>query len=177
MIAPEDRISKVRNQYGRTIEDILAKESEFDLYEVLGAIEVLVGSKISKKLATTASERMIFAFTWLGREVQNGGFHQYFFNSAGDFWKDVLYGLRAIGDEQGLALFQQTLSIFQESSPSDDRFIRQDQLEKLEEEDEERVWDHFRRMTEQYFGNAFPKWEAVFDYVKRHKDEFDLRDA
>ena len=44
MIAPEDVIEKVRNTYGQTIDNILAKESQRDLYEILGAIEVLVGS-------------------------------------------------------------------------------------------------------------------------------------
>jgi hypothetical protein len=112
MIAPEDFIEKVRVIYGRTIGEILAKEPERDLYDILGAIQTLVGSKIYRKLPTSRAERMVFAFTWMALEVRNGGFHQYFFNSAGDFWQDVMSGLAAIGDEAGLSLFQGTISIF-----------------------------------------------------------------
>ena len=88
LVAPE-KGGKRPNNAGRTIEEILRKESECDIYALLGAIEVLVKSKIQQKLPTSPAERMVFAFTWLGREVQNGGFHQFFVNSAGDFWKDL----------------------------------------------------------------------------------------
>src|SRR6266550_1839179 len=143
MIAPAEKIAEVRAKCGGTIKEILAKEDVYDLYAILGAIEILVGSKISQKLPTTVSERMIFALRWLQIEVQNGGFHQYFFNSAGDFWKDGLEGLIAVGDARGLALFGQVLSIFPNATPSGDRFTRQDQLKALEERDEDGLWKHF----------------------------------
>ena len=177
MIAPEEKISEARTTYGRTIQEIIAKEPERGIYKVLGAIEVLVGSKIYQNLTTSLAERMVFAFTWLAREVRNGGFHQYFFNSAGDYWKDVLDGLMAIGDEDGLARYRQVLSIFPDSTPSVDRLTRLEQLEKLEEEDEEKVSDHFNRLNQEYFSSPFPKWELVYDYVKTHPEEFDLRGA
>ena len=177
LAAPEEKVESVRTKAGRTIEEILHKESEFDIYALLGAIEVLVGSKIQQNLQTSPSERMIFAFAWLAREVQNGGFHQFFVNSAGDFWKDVLNGLVAVGDENGLALFRQTLSIFPDSSPSEDRDTRLDQLDELEEHDEDKVLDRFKSVTDHYFRAPFPNWELVFDYVKTHPDEFDLQHA
>lgn len=177
MIASEDKMAEVRQKYGRTVEEILAKAPESDLYKILGAIEVLVSSKIYQKLTTTLGERMVFAFTWLQIEVQNGGFDQYFFNSAGDFWRDVLDGLVAIGDERGLARFRDVISIFPNSSPSPDRFTRQDQLSVLEEQDEERYSQHFETVTRDYYQESFPKWELVYDYVKTHTGEFDLRAA
>ena len=53
MIAPEEKIAEARTTYGRTIQEILAKEPERGIYKVLGAIEVLVGSKIYQKLPTS----------------------------------------------------------------------------------------------------------------------------
>jgi hypothetical protein len=144
---------------------------------VLGAIEVLVGSKIYQKLPTSISERMVFAFTWLAREVQNGGFHQFFSNSAGDFWKDVLNGLLQIEDEAGLAAFYETLSIFPKSTPSENRDTRIDQLSELEETKEQELFDHFEKMTQRYYQRPFPDWNAVFDYVKTHPNEYDLQNA
>jgi hypothetical protein len=177
MIAPEDVIEKVRVTYGRTVEEILAKEPERDLYDILGAIQTLVGSKIYRKLGTTPAERMVFAFTWMAIEVRNGGFHQYFFNSAGDFWKDVLDGLSAIGDEHGVNLFRRTLSIFPNASPFEHRSARQEQLSELEEKDEGAVTKHFSATTNEYLIKPFPRWDIVFHYVKEHRDQFDLRDA
>ena len=177
MIASEETIARARRTYGRSIEEILSKESDHDLFSILGAIEVLVGSKIYQKLPTSPAERMVFSFTWLAREVQNGGFHQFFTNSAGDFWKDILHGLQVIGDDDGKTSFLEVLSIFQNSEPSQDRNDRLDELELLEDEDEEKVWSHFREKTDQYFSAPFPNWQLVFDYVKSHPSEFDLQKA
>jgi hypothetical protein len=177
MIASEEAMAAVRQKCGRTIDEILAKSGEYDLYEILGAIEVLVGSKIYQKLPTTLGERMVFAFKWMQIEVQNGGFGQYFFNSAGDFWQDVLDGLVVIGDERGLARFREVLSLFPNSSPSPDQFTRQDQLSAIEEQDEKRYSQHFNVVTREYFRESFPKWELVYDYVRTHTSEYDLRAA
>jgi hypothetical protein len=177
MFAPDEIVEKARSEYGRTIQEVLSREPQEDLYSIIGAVEVLIGSKIKKGLPTSCRERMVFAFVWLAREVQNGGFHQYFFNSAGDYWKDVLEGLKNIGDEGGTAAFQNVLSIFPESSPSAERFDRQAQLNKLSEVDEERVWDHFNIVTNLYFRTPFPNWGKVFGDLKAHTEDFDLRNA
>ena len=95
MIASEEKMAEVRTKCGRTIDEILAKAPEYDPYEILGAVEVLVSWKIYQNLPTTLGERMVFACKWMAIEVQNGGLDQYFFNSAGDFWTDVLGGLRS----------------------------------------------------------------------------------
>jgi hypothetical protein len=177
MIAPEHIVERVRVTYGRTVEEIIKKLPERDIHDILGAIHTLVGSKIARKLKTSPAERMLFASTWMVIEVHNGGFHQYFFNSAGDFWKDVLGGLSAIGDEHGFSLFRRVLSIFPNESPSEDRFVRQKQLSELEERDERAVTNHFSRTTDEYFREPFPKWELVLDHVKMHADQFDLQNA
>jgi len=177
LVAPDQKIIQARTAYGRTIEEILSKEPVHDLYKILGAIEVLVGSKLARNLPTSPAERMVFALTWLAREVGTGGFRQFFINTAGDFWQDVLDGLIAIGDETGAALFRQTLSIFPDSMPSEDRSTRLEQLNALEDEDEDKLSCHLNSMTAQYFSNSFPKWELVFNYVKTHPNEFDFRNA
>ena len=132
MSAIEEKVAEVHAKYGRTIREILAKENQHDRYEILGAIEMLIFSKLQKKLTTSKSERMVFGFAWLVREVNNGGFHQYFLNSSGDYWKDVLWGLEAISDGKGLAAFKKVLSIFPDSTPSEITSERINQLDKLD---------------------------------------------
>jgi hypothetical protein len=174
VIAPEELIAEVRAKCRRTIEEILAKAPDLDPYEILGAVEVLVGSKLHKELQTTPGERMVFASKWMAIELNNGGFDQYFFNSAGDFWRDVLVGLRIIGDKRGLASFREVLSIFPDAYPSVDRYKRQRQLFAL---DETTYWNHFEKVSRRYWDDPFPNWELVYDYVKKHPKEFDLSGA
>jgi hypothetical protein len=174
MIASDEKIAKARQLYGRSIDEILSKEPKYDLYQILGAIEVLVGAKIYKKFETSSSERMIFALTWLAREVQNGGFHQYFLNSAGDFWEDVADGLVAIGDHEGWALFRKATDIFPQGTPSKNRLDRQAEMSAL---DDEQIHRYFGQLTNDYFIKPFPDWGLVFDYVKRNRNAFDLQNA
>lgn len=51
MIAPSETVAEIRAKCGETIKEILDKEDIYDLYAILGAVEVLVGSKIYKKMA------------------------------------------------------------------------------------------------------------------------------
>jgi len=219
----DKRMAEVREKYGRTIHEILSKEKLYDRYEILGAIEMLVFSKLHQKLTTSKSERMVFGFAWLLREVQNGGFDQYFLNSAGDYWEDVLYGLEAISDKDGLAAFKKVLSIFPNSTPSQERSERHDQISRLkglievteeefseavknaqqiapdsesgeeglksftfieldldkrtEDNEYERVENHWKTMDKEYYSRPYPDSKLVYEYVKSHAGDFDLEKA
>jgi len=45
----------------------------------------------------SADERTVFAVTNFESEVYNGGFWQYFFNSAGDHYRQTVVGLNVLG--------------------------------------------------------------------------------
>jgi hypothetical protein len=177
LVAPEEKIAQARTQYGRSIEEILSKAPRYDLFQMLGAIEVLVGSKLNQNLGTSSAERMVFALTWFAREVGTGGFRQFFINSAGDFWADVLHGLTVIGDSSGADAFRQALAVFPESAPSKDRSVRLRQLDALESEQEEEITRSLAEVTDRYFRSPFPNWNLVFGYVKNHPQEFDFSKA
>lgn len=51
-------------------------------------------------------EKRYFAVGVLEREVYNGGFHQYFFNSSGGYYDYALLGLQEINAPQSLGLLQ-----------------------------------------------------------------------
>ena len=73
-------------------------------------------------------QQMYVAVFWLDSEVNNGGHSQYFFNSFGDNWKLALDGLRAMGFEERLEIFDGVLSLFGSHEPFTDRDKRQNQL-------------------------------------------------
>ena len=55
--------------------------------------------------ATLSEEnKLFFAINTLIGEVYNGGFHQYFINSASDYYDKCIAGLHQIGAERSLAL-------------------------------------------------------------------------
>jgi hypothetical protein len=62
-------------------------------------------------------------------EWQNGGFHQYFTNPAGNDWPDTLVALERMGASRIKKLFKSALAVFRDSAPSTDHLTRAKQLE------------------------------------------------
>ena len=76
----------------------------------------------------------VFQCVWgLEAEVNNGGFSQFYFNSAGDHAADTVKSLETIGANHTANLVRQANALFGEAGPSSDRFTRQKQLFALED--------------------------------------------
>jgi hypothetical protein len=89
----------------------------------------------------TEDQRHFYAIWCLDADVNNGGFDQYFFNSAGDYCADALLGLRAIGAERAADILAQALALFPGPGPSPEREARQLQLERFTESEQEALED------------------------------------
>lgn len=81
----------------------------------------------------TPEERVVLDVSELEAEVNNGGFHQFFFNSAGNRVASVKVGLRELGAHRLLHIVEQACSRFPGGSPRADQNERQEQLLALGE--------------------------------------------
>jgi Domain of unknown function (DUF4375) len=63
-------------------------------------------------------------------EVNNGGFDQFFFNSAGDRTMETIYALETIGAVKMASILKRAAGKFPGGSPPRDRYARQDVLLK-----------------------------------------------
>lgn len=70
-------------------------------------------------------------------DVNNGGFHQFFFNSAGDRTAQVLQALKAIGAHHTAGILERACSKFPGGAPPSDRFERQGVLDVIAPECDE----------------------------------------
>jgi len=77
----------------------------------------------------TRPEQVFDAIWWLEAEVNNGGFDQYMFNSAGDRCELVLDALAEVGAHATAEICREMYAMMPDGRPSTDRFTRQDQLE------------------------------------------------
>jgi hypothetical protein len=83
-------------------------------------------------------ERQLHAFGWLRTELNNGGFDQLFFNSAGDLVPDAVLAARAAGAPDLADLVELAMSVLG-SGYQTDREKRQELLLALTEEDEDQL--------------------------------------
>src|ERR1700741_949977 len=64
-------------------------------------------------------------------EVNNGGFDQYFYNSAGDSTAETIQALEAIGALQMADILRRAAAMFPGATPPKERFARHDVLLEL----------------------------------------------
>jgi hypothetical protein len=107
--------------------------------------------------ALLPQEQQYVALYWLVTEVMNGGFHQYFFNSAGDMAPLAIEGLKAVGACESLRILERALAIFPLGTYSTDRGSR---------------WKGLRAIS----GNADAEIQAfdqVSDALQNYPEDFD----
>jgi len=84
----------------------------------------------------------VFVCIWALRgQVDNGGFHQYYFNGTGDLAMETVEALKHIGAKHTSDLLIKSNSYFENGVPPKNREIRIEQLSKLTEQSETELED------------------------------------
>jgi hypothetical protein len=87
--------------------------------------------------ALTPDEQLLVVIWALEAEVNNGGFHQYYFNSSGDFARYASRMLREIGAKNMAQIVDEANAVFGPVGPPDNRDERQKALETIDDDS----WD------------------------------------
>ena len=159
---------KIRRDLGNTFAEILAREPEVGRDRIHDAIHQAISWKKWIRQPLEQIESAYMGVYAMHVEVNNGGFHQFFFNSAGDYWRDVLWLMREVHDTDGVRRLQQVTSVFPKGEPSVVRTERWKQLTDLEKWPWKK-WRsnrHFRHHDLQYFEKPFPDRELFWKVVR-----------
>ena len=108
---------------------LLSEGSEIDLIKISEAVwarEAAVGAN-----GLTPAEKVFLRVWNLEAEVNNGGFNQYYQNSAGDHALETPAALREIGASEAASLVESANQVFGPTGPSRDRDERTRALEQL----------------------------------------------
>jgi len=149
---------------GTTTEEILSRDDS----KILGALNYRIGQKAKTRI--TEAERRLVAVYWLDGEVHNGGFDQYFFNSAGNDSEAALAGLKEMGASGAAALLERSMALFPGGKPPADRQKRQQAMDRIREQSKP-VWgqcdDAFYELKEDLH-------QLVLEYAKKKRTEIVL---
>jgi len=104
----------------------------------------------------------------LEREINNGGFNQYFWNSSGNFAHETLMSLQLTGASTTADILQQAIDQFPNGIVPQDWTNRQEMVEQIEEIANE-VWEELDQKFYEYADNLNT---LNLDFVKQHIDEF-----
>ena len=108
----------------------------------------------------------------LEREINNGGFNQYFFNSSGNYAHETLIALKAIGANNTAKMLQNAINEFPDHLVPKDWEKRQKIVTRIEAKANP-VWD---KLDDEYFAIT-PATEYLddlcIDYIKRYQKDFE----
>jgi len=88
----------------------------------------------------TEAELTAYVVDGAEREVANGGFNQFYFNSAGDQARETVEALHRIGADKMAEIVERANAAFGERGPNPDRDKRQEQLDDIAEASEQ-LWN------------------------------------
>ncbi len=123
------------------------------------------GEKIEK---LNASQKTFFLVENLEREINNGGFGQFYFNSSGDFSQETVNVLLEIGAKKTAEIIKRANAEFKNGIIPQNRYERQNELELIEEKAEE-VWNKCNLEFYEYHEDLT---ELLIAYVINHKADF-----
>jgi len=124
-----------------------------------------LGDEIDK---LTEEQKLFYYNQCLEREINNGGFSQYFFNSSGDFTHQTLQSLQTIGATKTADILQKAIDQFPDKKVPHDRNERKEILEQIEETVSP-IWEELDQ--------KFLKYEEDLntmhiEFVKKNMDKF-----
>lgn len=112
--------------------------------------------------------RQVLLIEDLEMEVNNGGLHQYYFNSASDWAREVPGALRAVGAHRMADIVATANARFGPDGPPADRAARQALLDDMPE-------DAFEELTDDFLDYPDPLGELVVRYVNEYRAAFERR--
>ena len=142
-----------------TVEEIQATDDMWTINEPMYWTINIYGSYddyLESANSFTVEQRYLNAISWYFAEVNNGGHHQFFYNSTGIVWEDALAGLRLFKMDELADNLQSVIDYFGGSVP----FNREERWTILKE------WD------DEVFDFLDGKDDVVYEYEGIYEDTF-----
>lgn len=116
----------------------------------------------------TEPQKTFYFNQYLEKEINNGGFNQYFYNSSGDFAHQTIISLRQINANKTADILQLAIDQFPNSTVPKEHSVRQEILEKIEVEANE-TWEQLDKRFLEYEDNLY---DLNIEFIKQKRSSF-----
>lgn len=113
-------------------------------------------------------QKYFFYNQTLEREINNGGFNQFYFNSSGDFAHETITSLKAIGANKTAMIVENANDQFPDKIVPKDRATRQEILSQIENK-VNGIWEE---LDQKFFAYEEDLNSLNMDYIRKNKNEF-----
>jgi hypothetical protein len=113
-------------------------------------------------------EKGYYAVWWFCAETNNGGLHQFFFNSTGGYVPEVTMGLRMMGATETLKILERAMSLFGRSTLPRDDNERRDIVLQMSEADEQEL----NALTNKFYEYPDDVHAKMEEFAAKNRDQF-----
>ena len=155
---------------GQTIQQLIAMKDSHRIDSLVLAIEQAVGTK--PRTENSDAERVVLAVEALEREVNNGGYQQFFTNSSCEFTAFVVQALQLIGCPKCAAITADAIGVLDLPDHFDADAVDQ-AASGLSDENSEKIG----ACDSRYYENDESIDERLFAYIEQHAIEIQIPDS
>lgn len=149
---------------GQTVSEIVAMKHDFRIDSLVDAAEQAIRERQSDDLSE--AERVVLAVEAMEREVNNGGYDQFFINSSGEFTSFLVHALEEINCPMAASISAEAISVLGLPDNYDHDMIIDAALALPEKAREE-----LDKLDDRYYRNPENIAERLFDYIELHQRE------
>ncbi|MGI9235258.1 MAG: DMP19 family protein [Woeseiaceae bacterium] len=151
---------------GQSTDELIALEEKFEIVSIVLAFEAALQTKDNLSKA----ERVVLSVEAIEREVNNGGFNQFFVNSSREFAPYAVESLNVIGCPQTAELCQKAVDLLGVEDLFDS-----DALDDAACDADDDLMEQFNALDETYYAGAEePIAVKLFEFIKRNKKDISL---
>ena len=161
--------------YTQLTEQIIDTTSDENLLQVVfDNLSGKLGTDYEKEYETVMSwnksQQAIYMIWLLEAEVNNGGYNQFYFNSSGQFYKQLPGALQLVGADQFARLTARANAVFEQENPK----ITQHQDGTLEGFSKSYEDNPLNNLDEEFYDlyKMEDLQQLQIDYIRKHKAEF-----
>jgi hypothetical protein len=155
---------------GETLDELLAMKVSHRIDSLVGAIEQALDTKRREDLSH--AERVVLAVEALEREVNNGGYDQFFVNPSREFTPFIVQALELIGCPKCAVITAYAIAVLDLSDQADVDAV-EEAAYQLSDEDRERLSE----ADTQFYKYDEDIAQSLFAYVETHSKEIELPHA
>ncbi len=140
-----------------TVGQLIQLEDTYRIDSIVAAIE----AALMDRATVTATERIVLVIEAMEREVNNGGFNQFFFNSSNEYAGELISALRQIG-VPGIAEIAERALRAIGAQPN----WKSEQFEEASADPEESIMDELNECDNAYYASEEAIAEKLFGFIK-----------
>lgn len=154
---------------GQSVEELIALQKTHRIDSLVLAFESALDTKKESGQEVSGVELVILAVESLEREVGNGGYSQFFYNSSVEYAPIIVDSLRSIGCNKIADLTQKAIDLLAVES------FDPEKIEERMDPDDEELEDSLSKLDDIYFNEVddVPGY-ALFNHIKNSRERIKL---